>query len=672
MIFRYRFGTPYDTEAVVSTDQVAEGADTAFSYLKVTKGEGIVYKMDPADVVYGLGENVRGINKRGWVYVSCCLDNPNHQEDTRSLYAAHNYLFIDGKKKFGLFLDYPGKVTFDVGYTDRDELKITLSDWNADLYLWEGESVPELIRAFRHMIGRSYIAPRWGLGFGQSRWGYMCEDDIREVVNRYKELDMPLDSVYMDIDYMERYKDFTVDESRFPNFPDFVREMKEQGIRLVPIIDAGVKKEDGYPVYEEGKKKGYFCKKEDGSEFVAAVWPGHSVFTDVLNPEARAWFGDQYAFLLDQGIEGFWNDMNEPSIFYTEDRIAEVIDEIAKLKGQNLDLRAFGKMGGLMQSLSSNEEDYKKFYHETPAGRISHDRVHNLFGYNMTRAAGEAFDRLCPDKRILMYSRSSYVGMHRYGGIWQGDNKSWWSHLLMNIKMSPSLNMGGILYTGADLAGFGADTTEDLALRWHAFGIFSPLMRNHSAMGTRKQELYRFKDTEAFRNILRFRYRLLPYLYSEYLKAALRDEMYFNPLAFLYPEDPFATQVEDQLFIGEGLMIAPVYEQNARGRYVYLPEEMRMLRLKRDGELESTILPAGHHYVEIPMDELVMFVRKGHMLLLAEAANRADAVDYENLYALPFGEAAYEYYHDDGCTKEYDVPEHWTAIKAAKDGAVQI
>ena len=180
--------------------------------------------------------------------------------------------------------------------------------------------------------------------------------------------------------------------------------------------------------------------------------------------------------------------------------------------------------------------------------KIRHDRVHNLFGYNMTRAAGEAFERLEPDKRILMYSRSSYIGMHRYGGIWQGDNKSWWSHILLNLKMMPSLNMCGFLYT-QELTLVGAGFyTEDLVLRWLELGIFTPLMA-HSAMGTRVQEAYRFEKIDGFRHIISMRYKLLPYLYSEYMKAVLRDEMMFRPLAFDYPEDRRAIVLEDQLLL---------------------------------------------------------------------------------------------------------------------------
>lgn len=486
------------------------------------------------------------------------------------------------------------------------------------------------------------------------------------MVKKHRELGIPLDSVYLDIDYMERYKDFTLNDETFPDFAEFNKEMKEQNIHLVPIIDAGVKQEEGYPVYEEGLEKGYFCKKEDGTPFVAAVWPGKALFPDMLNKEARDWFGDQYKFLLDQGVEGFWNDMNEPAIFYTEDRLKDVLEKLDTFKGKNLDLNRFWEFTGLVSGLSNNVEDYKMFYHNINGEKVRHDRVHNLFGYNMTRAAGEAFERLEPDKRILMFSRSSYVGMHRYGGIWQGDNKSWWSHILLNLKMMPSLNMCGFIYTGADLGGFGSDTTEDLVLRWLALGIFTPLMRNHSAMGTRVQEVYRFENMDGFRHIIGLRYRFLPYLYSEYMKAVLRDEMMFRPLAFDYPQDSHAVNVEDQLLLGDGLMIAPVYEQNAEGRYVYLPEKMKMVRFKVDGTTEEEILDAGHHYVNISLTDVVVFVRPNHLIPMSSGGQCVEDVDFENLQYISYienGEAVYEYYHDNGYEKDYENPEHIRVIR---------
>ena len=293
MIRKYRFGNPLNTEAVVESIPYGEGS---VPFLKISEGDRITYGMEEDTRIYGLGEQVRGINKRGWIYVSDCTDDPNHREDTHSLYAAHNFLVFADKKTFGIFLDNPSRVTFDLGYTRQDTVVITADCWDMDLYVIDGESVMDIVHQFRGMIGRSYIPPKWAFGYGQSRWGYRCEEDIREVERRYREAGIPLDSIYLDIDYMERFKDFTLNHEAFPEFPEFVKEMKEKHIHLVPIIDAGVKIEEGYPVYEEGVEKGYFCKDAEGNDFVAAVWPGRVHFPDMLNPEARRWFGHHYQF----------------------------------------------------------------------------------------------------------------------------------------------------------------------------------------------------------------------------------------------------------------------------------------------------------------------------------------------------------------------------------------
>lgn len=671
MITKYTYGNPFQTDAVVQKLEVQNGDVPYFTVAKTEEQLQFEYTLENEEKVYGLGENVRGINKRGWIYKSCCADEPNHLEDRTSLYASHNFLVLDGgKEQFGVFFDYPGIITFDVGYTHLNELKITLSEPDADVYVMTGESILDIVKQFRQLIGRSYIPPKWAFGYQQSRWGYMNEDDIREVVKGHREKKIPLESIYMDIDYMERFKNFTVNQERFPDFPEFVKEMKAQHIHLVPIIDAGVKVEEGYDVYEEGIEKGYFCKKENGEYFVAGVWPGKVHFPDVLNKEAREWFGNKYQVLLDQGIEGFWNDMNEPSIFFAQDRMDETFDKIAELKDKNLDLDTFQQFTGLVGSLANNTDDFKKFYHNVDGKMMRHDKVHNLFGYNMTRAAGEAFERLSPEKRILMFSRSSYIGMHRYGGIWTGDNKSWWNHLLLNLRMMPSLNMVGILYTGADIGGFGADATEDLVMRWTQLAMFSPLMRNHSAMGTREQEVYRFDHVEEFRKIINIRYGLLAYIYSEYMKSALNSEMYFKPLSFVYTDDEFASQVEDQLLVGDSLMIAPVYNQNAKGRYVYLPEEMAMLRFRGVDDYDTEILPAGHHYVEAGLFEMLVFVRPNKILVLTDGGEYADEVDCDHVKALAFvkTKAEYVWYEDDGMGKDYENPDNYGRITIEKDG----
>ncbi|MBE5855749.1 MAG: alpha-glucosidase [Lachnospiraceae bacterium] len=652
MIKKYRIGNPIETDSVVIQID-SENEKVPYFQMMEEKKE-LSLQMEKKDSVFGLGETVRGINKRGYIYTSNCSDDPNHTEDKRSLYAAQNFFVVWGQGRgFGMYVDAPGRVTFDIGYTDLDTFTISFDDFDADLYVVEGESIKEIVKEFRGIIGKSYVPPRWAFGFGQSRWSYMNEQEVREVVENYEEQNIPIDSVYLDIDYMERYKDFTISDERFPNFKDFVKEMADKGIHLVPIIDAGVKIEDGYDVYEEGVQGDYFCKKEDGTNLVAAVWPGKVHFPDFLNEDARRWFGEKYKVLLDLGIDGFWNDMNEPAIFYTEDHLKEVFQELKEYEGKNLDIRSFFHMQGLVGGLANNEEDYRRFYHDYKGKRYRHDKVHNLFGYNMTRAAGEAFERLSPDKRILMFSRSSYIGMHRYGGVWCGDNKSWWSHLLLNIQQMPALNMCGFLYSGADVGGFGADATEDLLMRWAEFGIFTPLLRNHSAEGTRRQEFYRFAKTDGFKNILRLRYALIPYLYSEFMKAAKNDEMIFTPLCFEYPEDDLAYEVEDQLCVGESIMIAPVYKQNATGRYVYLPEQMKLCRFRSYDDYDVEIMEKGHHYIKAAMNEVLVFIRKGHALPLATPADRTEKIDYTNLKYECFqcDQDAYQLYMDDGISR---------------------
>ena len=636
MIKKCVFGNPFETEAVVEAVESSNNL-LGFGNVSIERGFCFEYRMEPTDVVYGLGQANRGINKRGYIYVSNCADDPNHTEEKVSLYGAHNFIVIDGEKcKKGLFFDYPGKLEFDIGYTKRDVLKVSCE--RADLYVYEidGDSAYDIVKQFRRIIGKSYIPPKFAFGFGQSRWGYRTQDDFERVVKGYRDHQIPIDMLYLDIDYMESYKDFTISKERIPDFKAFVEKMKAQNIHLIPIIDAGVKIEDGYEVYEEGKEKGYFCKRADGSDFVAAVWPGWTHFPDVMNPEAREWFGKKYAFLIEQGIEGFWNDMNEPAIFYTEEGVAAlneaIVEYAAQLTGMaeqplepcddimNTANVLPAKIRSIMGSLQNNPEDYKRFYHNVNGRMVRHDLIHNLYGFNMTRAAGEAFKKIAPDKDILLFSRSSYIGMHRYGGIWTGDNQSWWSHILLNLKMMPSLNMCGFLYIGADLGGFGSNATRELVLRWLALGVFTPLMRNHAALGTREQECYQFEDIEDFRHVIGVRYRLIPYLYSEYMKAATQDEMYFKPLGFVYPADKIAVQTEDQLMLGNEIMIAPVYTQNAIGRGVYLPEEMKLIKFMPDGGLYEEIMPKGYHFVEVALNEVPLFIRKNRCIPIANAA----------------------------------------------------
>ena len=667
MIQRFSFGHPFPTQSVVLS-LPAESGPVPFL---TPDDSGWQLTLSEQAAVYGLGEMPRGINKRGWHYITNNTDESRHSEDKLSFYGAHNFLLVrDGSTCFGLFVDFPGKVYYDIGYTRHDLFSFHTETPDYDLYLLSGGNENAICKEFRTLIGRSYIPPKWAFGLAQSRWGYKTEEDVREVARQYKEHDLPLDMICMDIEYMQDYADFTVNKERFPDLTKLSADLKAQGIRLVPIIDAGVRIDPNDPTCTEGLEKGYFCKKADGTPFVAAVWPGKAYFADFLRPEVREWFGHKYKALTDCGIEGFWNDMNEPSLFYSPERLRAFLNDMAALREKdNIEQEEFFPrvVGGAM-GLMNSPADYASFYHEVDGQKVRHDQVHNLYGGSMTRAAGEAFADLRPGQRTLLYSRSSFIGSHRYGGIWLGDNNSSWAQLLANIQMMPSVQMCGFLYSGADLCGFSSDTTPDLALRWLEFGLLTPLMRNHSAVGTRMQEYYCFPEVlPAVRNMIRLRYALLPYLYSEFMKAALENTSYFRPLAFDYPDDPDAREVEDQLLLGEGLMAAPVYVQNAHGRHVYLPEPMKLLRLRAVDDYDEEILPAGHHYIRCALDEMLLFIRPGHIIPVAQPANNTAELDDASLTLwsfLPNGESAeYRMYRDDGVTTEYEKKEHWKTLQ---------
>lgn len=671
MIQKYLYGAPFDTESVVAPIPASQGDPPVGTVKTSESGFCFACPLAEGDRVYGLGEANRGINKRGFVYVSDNVDDGLHTENKQRMYAAHNFIVISGQQNLGLFFDYPARIRFDIGFTRRDWLEVTCERADLALYVITGDSACDVVKQFRAIIGRSYIPPKFAFGFGQSRYGYKTQADFEEVVAKHRQAHIPLDMVYMDIDYMDHYKDFTVNPENFPDFSGFVSKMKEQGVRLVPIVDAGVKEEAGYSVCDEGKEKGYFCKRADGTDFEGTVWPGWSHFPDVLNPEARAWFGSQYKALTDCGIEGFWNDMNEPALFYSPERLKaffESMDELSR-KDNIVQDEFFGKVVGGALGLMNAPEDYASFYHDVNGQRVRHDRVHNLYGGNMTRAAGEAFARLRPGRRTLLYSRSSFIGSHRYGGIWLGDNASTWAQLLANIQMMPNVQLCGFLYTGADLCGFSYDTTPDLALRWLEFGLFTPLMRNHATDGSRMQEYYRFADMlPALRKMLRLRYALLPYLYSTFMKAALENTSYFRPLGFDFPADPDAREVQDQLLLGEGVMVAPVYTQNASGRHVYLPEAMKLYRIRSVDDYDTELLPAGHHYVRCALDEVLLFIRPGHAVPVARPASCTAQLDETSLtlWACPDenGSARCRMYTDDGETSDFAAPEHWKTLEA--------
>jgi len=664
------YGEPMDTGAVVcrrGNETVAAGAfvvETGPEASRLSLGLGM------KDIVYGLGANLGGINKRGRKYESYCTDEPVHSEEKKRLYAAHNFLMVAGDEVMGFFIDFPGLISYDIGCSDKDALIIDVAGTDFAVYEIEGRNEDEVVQRFHSIIGRSYVPPRWGLGYFQSRWGYETSKDVRRVRKSFDDLQIPLEGIYLDLDYMEDFKDFSVSDERFPDMEEMVREFREDGVYIIPIIDAGVKIEKGYDIYEEGIIGDHFVKTEAGKPYVAAVWPGKVHLPDFLRPETRKWWGEKYKVLTDLGIEGFWNDMNEPAIFYDEEELEKAVDAAIASKGANLGVLKYFELKDLFKDMGNRERYYRTFYHQVDGKVVVNEKVHNLYGQNMTVAAGEGLRKIL-GKRHVLISRASSTGMHRHSGIWTGDNSSWWSHLELNVRMMPSVNMAGFYYVGADTGGFGNSTTWELLTRWLQFSAFTPLLRNHSAIGNDFQEPYIFGEevTSWNREIIRARYSLIPYIYSEMMKSVIDGSMMFRPLSFLY-KDESSRDTEDQLLLGKELMLAPVTRPNASGRTAYLPEEMAEVTLK-DGKAAMEVVHAGLRRFEYGLDSLKFYLRKDSILPYCTPAKNTMSLDIGKLHAIAFVDrvAEYELYDDDGESYGYENGESFTtAIKVTRHG----
>ena len=640
MIVKTVFGEPIQTDAITAPVETVDQVKY-FRAVREEKSITFTYPLGPDDIVWGLGETMGRVNKRGGRYISFNTDTAEHVDSNPSLYASHNFLIIDGAIRFGIFFDTPGRVTFEIDYCHSGEIRVICDTADVTVYQIENDTAYAIVRDLLGAVGRCYLPPLWAFGYGQSRFGYKCEQDFRDVVAGHKNAGVPLDWICMDIDYMDRFIDFTVNQENFPDLKAFSAEMAADGIHLVPIVDAGIKIEPGNAVYEEGVKQGHFCRNKEGGYFQAGVWPGMTHFPDFLDPKAREWFGGQYKFYTDRGIEGFWNDMNEPAIFYSE------YTKGPKKLNFILDI-LFGKFRKEKKARDLIR-DYKSFFHNVDGKRVCHYDVHNIFGYLMTRATSEGLEKLL-DHRFLLFSRSSYIGASRYGGVWTGDNSSTWEHLMLSIRHMPSLNMCGFLYSGVDTGGFMGDTTRELLLRWLAVSVFTPLMRNHTGNFTRQQECYQFGDTADFKSIISLRYRLLPYIYSEYMKAALTGDMYIKPLAFRFPADDRASQIEDQLIVGGSLMMTPIVKEGATSRTVYLPEDMTQVRY--DGEqFTCTPVTKGERTIEVKLNEVVFFVLKDQLVPIGKPITNTAEYDVAELTLLGDGKT-YELYTDDGLTRD--------------------
>jgi len=400
--------------------------------------------------------------------------------------------------------------------------------------------LPQALERFSELIGRAPLPPRWALGYHQSRWSYKTAGEVRQVARGFLARELPLSAIHLDIDYMRGYRVFTVDPQRFPDLAGLAQELEDQGIRLVAILDPGVKRDPHYFVYQEGLERGIFCCQPNGKPLHGVVWPGWSAYPDFTNPEARQWWAGQYGRLLSQGIAGIWHDMNEPTSWAGWQGPYLPIDTRHHLEG----------CGG------------------------NHLQAHNLYALQMARAGFEGMRSQAPERRPWMITRAGWVSLARYTWNWSGDSHTSWESLRMVAAIVISCGLCGQPYNGPDIGGFSGDPNAELYLRWFQMAAFLPFFRTHSAFNTAAREPWSFGEptTSIVRQFLRLRYRLMPYLYNLAWEASRSGAPLVRPLFWLNPQDERLWDRDDAFLLGNTLLVAPILEENARLRRVWLPE----------------------------------------------------------------------------------------------------
>jgi len=509
------------------------------------------WTLNAGDRLWRFGQRTGGLDRRGRTLTNWTSDTfgIGHHRGTDNLYQAQP-LFLAARpgRAFGAFLHVSHFSRFDAGATHPDRLGIEALGGEVDLFLFAGPTPADVVEQLTRLTGRPLLPPAWALGFHQSRWGYASADEVVALVDTFRDRAIPLDAVHLDIDYMRGYRSFTWDPERFPDPKGFVRRVHDRGARVVAIIDPGIKDEPfaGYRVADELLTYGHALRNPDGSPFRGYVWPERALFPDFARADVRAWWGDQHrASLVETGVDGVWNDMNEPTVF---DR--PFTTGAARNRPFPLDLR-----------------------HGDPGETASHLEVRNLYATLEGRATFEGWKRHAPGVRPWVLTRSAYPGSQRTCATWMGDNNSWWEHLAMSVPQLLSMGLSGSPHAGVDIGGFFENATPELFARWMELGLFYPFMRDHTALDTRAQEPWAFgEQVEAVaRDVLRMRYRLLPYLATLAHEAAARGAPLMRPMGYVFPDVEATFDVDDAFMLGPWLLAAPALEPRCRWRRVVLP-----------------------------------------------------------------------------------------------------
>jgi alpha-glucosidase len=571
----------------------------------------------PGAQILGLGEKACGQDRRGRTFTLWNTDPQNYQPGADPLYLSIPMFIalVDGRAH-SVFYDNSYRASLDVGATQNDELLYAADGGELCYYYFHGPALPQVLERYTELTGRPALPPLWSLGFQQSRWSYFPADRVREVARLLREHRIPCDALYLDIHYMDGYRVFTWDRHRFPDPTGLLADLHRQGFRVVLAVDPHVKSDRSYRICADGLMKRVFCTYPDGRPAGGPVWPGEAFFPDFTAERVRWWWGDLFSDLLDDGVDGFWNDMNEPTIIGPSgDTLADCVRH--DWEGQGAD----------------------------------HRQAHNVYGQLTARATAEGLRRLRPNSRTFVLTRSGWAGVQRDAFSWTGDNKSTWEHLRLSLPMVLGKGLSGLAFTGADVGGFDGDAEGELLVRWTQMGAFLPLFRNHASIWSRDQEPWAFGESYLgpIRDAIELRYRLLPYLYTAAWQCSQTGAPPARPLAWAFPSDPHACQLDSQFLCGDSLLVAPVVERGATCRQVYLPRETWFDYWTGQRHPGPITLHA-----ESPLERIPLWVRGGTVLPTWPLLQHTGEAEPDRLFLDVYsGNGKSVLYEDDGLSQAY-------------------
>lgn len=578
--------------------------------------------------VYGLGDKAAFLNRYGYNFISWNTDDPTpHNEQYKSLYKSINFFIVnEGGIYYGVFYPCAFKCGFDFAKENKDLITIASKQGEYDYFLILGSTPAEIIKEYSSLVNRPVLPRIKMLGNQQSRWSYYSEKEVRKISQLYKQYKLPLDYIHLDIDHMDNFKNLTIDKTRFPNMKALSDDLKKDGVELVSIFDAGVKLEIGYPLCDN-LIKDKMVLTLNGKPYVNTVWPGDSIFPNYFHSETREYVSSEIiSFLEKNGISGIWCDMNEPASFNGP------FDDNVK-----------GKV--------------------TTYGNIYHNEFHNLYGEYMARCVAKAFNRR--NIRPFVITRAAFASTSQYAVCWNGDNQSLWSHLENSLSQIATMNICNFPFDGVDIGGFNGDCSKELLLRWIEANIFSPFLRNHSAYGTKGQEPWKFDEEtiNIYRKMLNLRYELIPYLYDLCVRAHFFGTPVIRPLFYDFPFDENGKEINDEVMIGECLLLAPIVKQGAKSRIVYLPDGVwynYFTHEKYDGGREIIL--------RLNLDEVGLFVKEGSILPKWRNVQHIDLNKIDELiFDCSYGDGETRFYEDDGTTFNCNSSEYNLYHFVAKD-----